>query len=99
MTRTQLIAILATRMRHLTHDDVEEATRHLLGQLSQSLASGQRIEVRGFGSFILHYRRPRTGHNPKTGAPVVVPAKHVPHFKPGRSLRERVNGVMADAGT
>jgi integration host factor subunit beta len=99
MTKAQLIAILADRIRHLTLADVEEATRHLIGQLSESLAVGQRVEVRGFGSFVLHYRQPRAGHNPKTGAPIAVAAKHIPHFKPGRSLRERVNRDMADTGT
>jgi integration host factor subunit beta len=99
MTKAQLIAILADRIRHLTHADVEVATRHLLGQVSESLAAGRRVEVRGFGSFMLHYRRPRMGHNPKTGAPVAMPGRRVPHFKPGKSLRERVNRAIPDAGT
>jgi len=59
--------------------------------MSQELATGGRIEIRGFGSFSLHYRPPRMGRNPKTGEPVALPAKYVPHFKPGKDLRERVN--------
>ena len=58
-----------------------------------ALAQGERIEIRGFGSFSLHYRPPRLGRNPKTGDSVALPAKHVPHFKPGKELRERVSGV------
>ena len=59
--------------------------------MSQSLADGERIEIRGFGSFCLHYRPPRIGRNPKSGEPVTLSEKHVPHFKPGKQLRERVN--------
>ena len=59
-----------------------------------ALASGERIEIRGFGSFSLHYRPPRRGRNPKTGDSVALPGKHVPHFKPGKELREKVSGVL-----
>ena len=69
---------------------MELAVKSLLEQMSQALATGQRIEIRGFGSFSLHYRPPRVGRNPKTGDAVVLSAKHVPHFKPGKELRERV---------
>ena len=62
--------------------------------MGASLAEGERIEIRGFGSFSLHYRPPRTGRNPKTGAAVALPGKYVPHFKPGKELRERVSDVM-----
>jgi integration host factor subunit beta len=90
MTKAQLITILAARQLHLTPADVDEATRHLLGQVSDSIARGERVEVRGFGSFVLHYRRPRMGRNPKTGVPVALAGKFVPHFKPGKTLRDRV---------
>lgn len=93
MTKSELIEILGQRQRHLKTDDVEVAVKTLLEMMSASLASGGRIEVRGFGSFSLHYRPPRTGRNPKTGDAVALPGKHVPHFKPGKELRERVSDV------
>ena len=92
MTKSELIEALALSQRHLAYADVEMAVKSLLEQMSQSLANGKRIEVRGFGSFSLHYRPPRMGRNPKTGETVALPGKHVPHFKPGKELRERVNG-------
>ena len=73
------------------------AVKSVLEQMSQALADGDRIEVRGFGSFSLHYRPPRMGRNPKTGEAVALPGKHVPHFKPGKELRERVN-IRHDRG-
>lgn len=93
MTKSELIEILNQRQRHLKIEDVEFAVRTLLELMSASLATGTRIEIRGFGSFSLHYREPRTGRNPKTGAAVELPAKFVPHFKPGKELRERVSEV------
>lgn len=96
MTKSELIEALAARQRHLAASDVELAVKNVLEQLSQALAEGDRIEIRGFGSFSLHYRPPRMGRNPRTGAPVALPGKHVPHFKPGKELRERVN-QKADA--
>jgi len=98
MTKSELIAVLAAAQPQLQPRDVELAVKELLEQMSAALASGQRIEVRGFGSFSLHYRPPRTGRNPKTGAAVHVPDKYVPHFKPGKELRERVNGEEPSAG-
>jgi integration host factor subunit beta len=65
--------------------------RHIVERMSNALATGERIEVRGFGSFSLHYRPPRVGRNPKTGDAVALAGKHVPHFKPGKELRDRVN--------
>ncbi|NLG60007.1 MAG: integration host factor subunit beta [Gammaproteobacteria bacterium] len=94
MTKSELIEILAGRQSHLKADDVDLAVKSLLEIMAASLASGERIEVRGFGSFSLHYRPPRTGRNPKTGAAVALPGKYVPHFKPGKELRERVSDVM-----
>jgi integration host factor subunit beta len=90
-----LIEILATKNSHLVHKDVELAVKSLLEQMSRALSSGQRIEIRGFGSFSLHYRPPRMGRNPKTGESVALAAKYVPHFKPGKELRERVNAGLA----
>lgn len=92
MTKSELITILAQRQSHLAPGDVELAVKSLLEQMSEALANGERIEVRGFGSFSLHYRPARIGRNPKTGEAVALPGKHVPHFKPGKELRERVNG-------
>ncbi|MEM1090419.1 MAG: integration host factor subunit beta [Pseudomonadota bacterium] len=91
MTKSELIEALALSQRHLAYTDVEMAVKTLIEQMSDSLASGNRIEVRGFGSFSLHFRPPRMGRNPKTGDAVALPGKHVPHFKPGKELRERVN--------
>ena len=91
MTKSELIEILASKNSHLNQKDVELAVKSLLEQMSLALASGQRIEIRGFGSFSLHYRPPRIGRNPKTGDSVALAPKHVPHFKPGKELRERVN--------
>ncbi|WP_456447479.1 integration host factor subunit beta [Thiolapillus sp.] len=91
MTKSELIEAIARQQTHLAHRDVELAVKCILEQMSQSLAGGERIEVRGFGSFSLHYRPPRMGRNPKTGEPVALAGKYVPHFKPGRELRERVN--------
>lgn len=90
MTKSELIEAL-TRQVHLAYGDVEMAVKDVLEQMSQALASGERIEVRGFGSFALHYRPARMGRNPKTGMSVALPGKYVPHFKPGKDLRERVN--------
>jgi integration host factor subunit beta len=91
MTKSELIATLAERQKHLAFADVELAVRNVIEQMSAALASGARIEVRGFGSFALHFRPPRTGRNPKTGTAVALPGKYVPHFKPGKELRERVD--------
>lgn len=91
MTKSELIELLAEQQPHLSQADVELAVRSIIEQLSKALSDGERIEIRGFGSFCLHYRPPRMGRNPKTGEAVALPGKHVPHFKPGKELRERVN--------
>lgn len=91
MTKSELIERLSRRQNQLAYKDVELAVKAILEQMSQSLATGQRIEIRGFGSFSLHFRPPRVGRNPKTGASVDLTGKHVPHFKPGKELRERVD--------
>ena len=92
MTKSELIEAIARKQKHLPAKDVELAVKHVLELMSESLANGERIEIRGFGSFSLHYRPPRMGRNPKTGDAVALAGKHVPHFKPGKDLRERVNG-------
>jgi integration host factor subunit beta len=93
MTKSELIEILSQRQVHLKADDVDLAVKSLLEMMGGALATGERIEVRGFGSFSLHFRPPRTGRNPKTGDAVALAGKHVPHFKPGKELRERVSSV------
>jgi integration host factor subunit beta len=91
MTKSELIEVLARRQSHLKADDVDLAVKTLLEMMSDALARGDRIEIRGFGSFSLHFRPARVGRNPKTGDSVALEGKHVPHFKPGKELRERVN--------
>jgi integration host factor subunit beta len=91
MTKSELIERIASRQPQLSQKDVELAVKTILEHMSQTLASGERIEIRGFGSFSLHYREPRQGRNPKTGDTVELTGKYVPHFKPGKEMRERVN--------
>ena len=91
MTKSELIERIVSRQPQLSAKDVELAVKTLLDHMSQTLSSGDRIEIRGFGSFSLHYRVPRIGRNPKTGTPVALSGKYVPHFKPGKELRDRVN--------
>jgi integration host factor subunit beta len=91
MTKSELIEILAEKLSHLSAKDVELAIKEILEMMAQTLSKGERIEIRGFGSFSLHYRAPRVGRNPKTGESVELAGKYVPHFKPGKELRERVN--------
>ena len=91
MTKSDLIARLAERFPQLVAKDADFAVKMILDAMSEALVKGDRIEIRGFGSFSLHYRPPRMGRNPKTGDSVALPGKHVPHFKPGKELRERVN--------
>lgn len=93
MTKSELIEILVRRQPHLRADDVDLAVKSLLDMMGAALSQDERIEIRGFGSFSLHYRPPRLGRNPKTGESVALPGKHVPHFKPGKELRERVSDV------
>ena len=104
MTKSELIErIVAAQARssnaQLNSKDVEFAVKTMLEQMSQTLASGDRIEIRGFGSFSLHYRAPRIGRNPKTGESVGLSGKHVPHFKPGKELRDRVNASLQSDST
>ena len=91
MTKSELIETLARQQPHLALKDVELAVKCIIEQMSETLASGERIEIRGFGSFSLHHRPPRMGRNPKTGESVSLTEKYVPHFKPGKELRDRVD--------
>ena len=102
MTKSELIEriVLAQSQSSgsaLTSKDVELAVKTMIEQMSSTLASGERIEIRGFGSFSLHYRAPRIGRNPKTGESVGLSGKYVPHFKPGKELRDRVNAALAES--
>jgi integration host factor subunit beta len=91
MTRAELIHKLADNFPQLTLQDIDISVRTILDGLSRNLARGGRAEIRGFGSFVLNYKSPRKGRNPKTGEAVQVPGKYVPHFKSGKELRERVD--------
>ena len=90
LTKSDLIDIIFKNQPNLDHKDLEMAIKGLIKIMSNSLSTGQRIEIRGFGSFSLRYHSPRTGRNPKTGEKVDLPGKYVPHFKPGKELRDRV---------
>ena len=96
MTKSELIERIAEMQPQLSPKDVELAVKTILEQMSDALADGERIEIRGFGSFSLHYRAPRKGRNPKTGESVQLDGKYVPHFKPGKEMRERVNASIND---
>ncbi len=91
MTKSELIERLSLKTGNLQGKELEESVKELLEQMAQTLQKGDRIEIRGFGSFSLHYRAPRVGRNPKTGDTVDLTGKHVPHFKAGKELRERVD--------
>ena len=105
MTRSDLVAALAERFGQLTHRDTEFAVKTMLDAMSDALARGHRIEIRGFGSFSINRRPPRVGRNPRSGEQVTIPEKLVPHFKPGKALREAddanvpVEGSAATAST
>ncbi len=91
MTKSELIALIAKRFPQLVAKDTDLSVKVIIDAISDNLAIGERIEIRGFGSFSLNYRPPRLGRNPKTGAKVQVPKKYVPHFKAGKELRELVD--------
>lgn len=91
MIKSELIEQIAARMTDLTEKQVADGINKILELMSEALIDSQRIEIRGFGSFSLHFRPPRNAHNPKTGEKVITEAKHSPHFKPGKELRERVD--------
>lgn len=91
ITRSELVESLTEQFSQLLPRDVELAVKTLLDTMTHALAEGKRIELRGVGSFVLHHRPARTGRNPKSGEKVLIPEKRVPHFKPGKELRERVD--------
>ena len=99
ITKSELIERVITKMGQLSAKDAEAAVKTILEEMAQALALGERIEVRGFGSFCLHFRSARKGRNPKTGEAVELNGKYVPHFKPGKELRDRVNLVMQEEDT
>lgn len=94
MTKSELIERIALAQEQLPPKDIELAVKMILEEMTLALVRNQRIEIRGFGSFSLHYRNPRLGRNPKTGERVDLPGKYVPYFKPGKELRERVNSGL-----
>lgn len=96
MTKSELIEYIAEKQDQLPVKDIELAVKLILDHMSDVLSSGERIEIRGFGSFSLHYRAPRMGRNPKTGETVELEGKYVPHFKPGKEMRDRVNESLQD---
>ena len=95
MTKSELIEKITEQQIQLAAKDVELAVKLVLDHLSDALSSGNRVEIRGFGSFSLHYRKPRLGRNPKTGESVQLAGKYVPHFKPGKEMRDRVNNASS----
>lgn len=99
MTRSDLVEELAARFDQLTQRDAELAVKTILDAVSDALVRGQRIEIRGFGSFSVTRRPPRLGRNPRSGEAVQIPAKRVPHFKPGKALREDVDHTMPVAAS
>ena len=90
MTRSELVECLHSRFPALTIKDVTAVVDAILGAIIETLAAGNHVEIRGFGVFHLNHRSPKVGRNPKTGETVMVPAKVMPHFKPGLELRKRV---------
>jgi len=96
MTRSDLVEELAARFGQLTHRDAEYAVKTILDAMGEALVRGHRIEIRGFGSFSINRRPPRMGRNPRSGESVHIPEKRVPHFKPGKALREAVDQRTAE---
>lgn len=91
LIKSQLIAEISQQLSHLPEKDIALSINSIIEQMSEKLSNGGRIEIRGFGSFCLHYRPPRKAHNPKTGEKLVTQPKHAVHFKPGKELRESVD--------
>lgn len=96
MTKSELIETLQSNFPNVQSKDIENGVKEILDLMAGSLSDSDRIEIRGFGSFSLHYRAPRIGRNPKTGDKVELTGKYVPHFKPGKELRDRVNASIAN---
>lgn len=95
MVKSELIALISSKFTQLPEKDIELSINQILEYISDTLAKGERVEIRGFGSFSLHHRPSRNAHNPRTGAKVITIAKHAPYFKPGKELRDRVNAARA----
>ena len=93
MVKSELIDTILTRQQALMQKDIELGINQILESMGDALSQGNRIEIRGFGSFSLHYRPPRNAHNPKTGEKVATIPKFTPHFKPGKEMRERINAT------
>jgi integration host factor subunit beta len=91
ITKSELIEKISAKIPQLGNKDVELSVKTLIDKVIDSLATGDRTEVRGFGSFSVHYRKPRIGRNPKTGDSVSLPDKNAAHFKPGKVLRNKIN--------
>jgi len=98
MTKSELVTKLFRKLPALKEEDITLSVALLLESVRVTLEKGRRVEIRGFGSFALNYRPPRNGRNPKSGEAVVVPSKYVPHFKPGKELKDRVNSSLESAG-
>lgn len=96
LSKSLLVEQLAAKSKHMALKDIELGVKIVLESMIETMAQGKRVEVRGFGSFSLHYHKPRIGRNPKTGDPVSLKGKYVPHFKPGKEMRERVNASMSE---
>ncbi|MCY4148764.1 MAG: integration host factor subunit beta [Gammaproteobacteria bacterium] len=96
LTKSKLIQNLWKKQPQMEEEDIEYAAQCVLNRMINALAEGRRIEIRGFGSMNLHHRPRRQSRNPKTGEPVYVPEKFMPHFKPGNELRTRVNNKTED---
>ena len=96
MTRSELVEELAARFSQLTQRDAEYSVKAILDAMNDALVRGHRIEIRGFGSFSVNRRSPRIGRNPRSGESVMIPEKRVPHFKPGKALREQVDAKTAE---
>lgn len=91
LIKSQLIAEISKKLSYLPEKDIALSVNNVVEQMSGTLSRGGRIEIRGFGSFCLHYRPPRKAHNPKTGEKLITEPKYAVHFKPGKELREQVN--------
>jgi integration host factor subunit beta len=98
MTKSELVIKLFGKLPTLKEEDITLSVALILESVRVTLEKGRRVEIRGFGSFALNYRPPRNGRNPKSGEAVVVPSKYVPHFKPGKELKDRVNSSLESAG-
>ncbi len=96
MIKSELITRIMAKQKILSEKDIILGINNIIEYMCRSLSTGQRIEIRGFGSFSLRHRKPRRAHNPKTGDKVVTTSKYLPHFKPGKDMRERVNNAYLD---